>query len=764
MSENTGLTPLRNRIQLVHAVILALVLGLTIFTHITGQRLVEDTMAFIADDLPTSRQLASLRFSILSQEPLLYELYATTDSISFAVRREQNAKQRHDALRNLAGTFGNEPQWQQVETQLAEFDQLANSLQTLLAKPRIQWDKAREILVDASRVSRQLNVALDSLGNLVEHRVKERSDATSERIQGIIKLVQVFSAILLLIAFGVGTAANAYLNETAERRKLSMFAERNPNPVLSVSPTGEVLYANPGAQELLARMGNAVTSPALLLPPDFAPRAKAIRNGIAEMERCEYQVQDHILGCGMHYLADFDLFHAFVSDITERYQAEQQLRHQALHDALTDLPNRRSYDLALNRLIGHDTPGAVMLINIDRFRSITESLGHVVGDQVLRMVAGQLQQAIVKVGAGSTATLQPFRFEGDVFGLIVAGISDPDAALALAEQLQNELQRPLELPERNIFLSFSISVVMHPQDGNDAVTLTRNADAVIHHLKTAGGGRVSSYTPEMNASALERLELEHSLRSALSNNELALYFQPQADIRSGRIIGLETLLRWQHPNKGMISPVRFIPVAEDTGLIVPIGTWVLNAACRQGRRWLDDGLTVPVIAVNVSARQFVAGDLPAVVRAALEDSGLPPSCLELEVTESIAMHDVDRTVATLHELSALGIRLAIDDFGTGYSSLAYLKRFPINKLKIDQSFVRNMGHDENEAAIASAVVNLALALGLSTIAEGVETTIQLAVLRALGCDEIQGYLFSRPLPVEDATRFLVEARNLSTFS
>lgn len=752
------------RVQLVHAIILITVLSLTIFTYFSGQRLIDETTLFISEDLPAAKNLSSLKLGIAEQDPILYEYFVSGDRAAFQAKREANLAMIKNNLSPLTDVFPSGKELAAFHGQIDRYTKLTEALDSALTSEPVDVMLAKSILASSSALTRDINLKLDQLSFSVDKRVENRSAFARREVEDITQLVQVFSALLLLIAFGVGSAATAYLAESSERRKLSMFAERNPNPVLSVDLNGVILYANPGAHELLGRMDENSGNPAHLLPPDFATWVDQLQLDVSASERSEYEVLGKTLGCRLHYLADFSLIHAFISDITERKRAEDDLRHQALHDALTGLPNRRSYDQDLEGMINRDHHGTIMLINIDRFRSVIESLGHVAGDQLLCIIGHRFETAAMalpnKVSRCGTAP-RAFRFEGDIFALVAEGITDRAVATEMAEFIFHELSHPVELPERLIYPSFSMAIAISPTDGADAITLTRNADAVIHHLKASGGGQISGYTPEMNAQALSRLELEIGLRTALANQEFELYFQPQADIRSGRIIGVETLLRWNHPQQGMVSPARFIPVAEDSGLIVPIGTWVLQQACRQGRIWLDSGIETPIIAVNVSARQFIAGNLPALVQAALNSTGLPPSYLELEVTESVAMHDVDRTVETLHELAELGIRLSIDDFGTGYSSLAYLKRFPIHKLKIDQSFVRNMGEDANEAAIASAVVNLALALDLATIAEGVETAQQLAVLRAMGCNEIQGYLFSRPLPAAAATQFLIDAPSLN---
>lgn len=443
-------------------------------------------------------------------------------------------------------------------------------------------------------------------------------------------------------------------------------------------------------------------------------------------------------------------------DVTARKQAEARLRHQALHDDLTGLPNRRKYQLQVDSALARGMPFTLLLLNPDRLRLITESLGYGYGDQVLQTLAQRLRDAL-----GSSATAELFRFESALFAVLLAGEPDKAHALAVADHLRAAAAVPMSIDQRELTVTVSVGMSTFPDDGRDTTTLTRNAEAVIGKLKKAGGNAVAHYTQEMNTSALEALELESDLRQALRRGELLLHYQPQVDLTSGQVTGAEALLRWQHPTRGLVSPLRFIPIAERNGLIVPIGEWVVQTASRQARIWQDKLGRPFVVAVNVSAHQFESADLPAQVRRALDDAGLAPEHLELEVTESVAMIEVERTVAILQELAAIGVRLALDDFGTGYSSLSYLKRYPIHKLKIDQSFVRSMTLGTNDQAIVASVINLGRGLGLRTIAEGVESEAELRLLQRMGCEEMQGYLFSRPLPSEQVTKLLSEGRTLA---
>jgi diguanylate cyclase (GGDEF)-like protein len=439
------------------------------------------------------------------------------------------------------------------------------------------------------------------------------------------------------------------------------------------------------------------------------------------------------------------------SDISERKEREERVRHLAHHDFLTDLPNRVLLSDRIARAISaaqrNGTQVAVLFLDLDRFKNVNDSLGHSIGDKLLQEVARRLRACI---RASDTVS----RLGGDEFVLLVPDVSDPASVAVLAQKVLDAVSRPYSIEGHELISSPSIGLAVFPADGEDVETLLRNADAAMYHAKESGRNNYQFFTPDMNIRATERLSMERSLRRALERGELRLHYQPQYEVATGRIVGMEALIRWEHPEQGLVSPGRFMPFAEESGLILPIGEWVLQEACRQNRAWQESGLAPVRVAVNISALQFRQAGFAATVRAALERSGLHARYLELEVTESVIMHDAERVTASLEELKQMGLELAIDDFGTGYSSLSYLKRFPIDRLKIDQSFVRDITTDRDDAAITSAIIALTRNLGLKTIAEGVETRAQLEFLRAHGCNEVQGFLLSRPVAAAECAALL----------
>jgi diguanylate cyclase (GGDEF)-like protein len=433
---------------------------------------------------------------------------------------------------------------------------------------------------------------------------------------------------------------------------------------------------------------------------------------------------------------------AVARDISERIAAQQQLEHMASYDGLTGLPNRamfmRTLSSALQAAAQAGTRVIMLFITLDRFKLVNDSMGASAGDELLRQFSGRLVQCVAerdKIG----------RLGGDEFGLVLTHAPSNDDAIQVANALREALRTPFVLEDQRAVLTASIGIAVYPDDAADAETLVRNADTAMVRAKGAGRDGFRFFTASMNAQVMARLDMELALRGAIANNEFILCYQPKADLSTGGISGAEALIRWNRPGHGLVYPAEFVPILEETGMIVRAGTWAIHEACRQIAAWQAEGVGDVRVAVNVSSRQFVEGDLESDIRSALERHRVDPRLLELELTESALMANAEHTVAVLARLKSLGIRVAIDDFGTGYSSLAYLKRFPIDKLKIDIAFVRDVIINPDDAAIALAIISMAHSLNLHVIAEGVESAGQMNYLRRHRCDEIQGFHFSRPL-------------------
>ncbi|HRZ23915.1 MAG TPA: EAL domain-containing protein, partial [Candidatus Contendobacter sp.] len=480
---------------------------------------------------------------------------------------------------------------------------------------------------------------------------------------------------------------------------------------------------------------------------------------------------NQVVGCLSAYAAERDFFNADLTELltrlagevsfaldlfereNQRKDAEVRAHHLATHDALTGLPNRT---LLLDRLT-QALHGAqrkqncvgVLFLDLDHFKTINDSQGHGVGDQLLQAISQRLRHVIRQED-----TLA--RQGGDEFILVLTDLPNPAAAGWVAQHLLQALRAPFVMDQQVLHVAASIGISLYPLDATDPSTLIRFADSAMYQAKADGRADYAFFTAELNARVSEQFTLSNELRRALEQDEFVLYYQPQIDLATGQPVGVEALIRWRHPQRGLIPPVQFITVAEETGLIGPMGEWTLRTACAQNRLWQNAGVPPLPVAVNLSAKQWLQSHLEQQVVEALEAAGLEPRFLELEITESLLMRDTDQMIGTMRRLQGRGVQFAVDDFGTGYSSLSYLKRLPVNRLKIDRSFVRDIPANTDDVAIAAAIIQMGKSLRLNVVAEGVETPEQLRFLGEQGCDVVQGYHFSKPLPAGECAEYLVQ--------
>ncbi|MEU4219833.1 EAL domain-containing protein [Actinoplanes sp. NPDC026623] len=582
-------------------------------------------------------------------------------------------------------------------------------------------------------VGRQLLTLMEnrSLTGSLENRVADRTAALSASEQRFHSLVQHSSDVVTV----VGTDAEVlYQSESVQR----VFGY--PPEVLTGRRLTSLL--DPAAAALLAdalrSVGNrahATTTIELTMPH----HDRRLRQ--AEITITNLLDDPNVGGIVLN-----------TRDISERKELQEQLVHEAYHDALTQLANRALFRERVSTALDHraeDEDVTVLFLDLDGFKEVNDSLGHLAGDRLLVQVAHRLSTS---VRTGDVVA----RFGGDEFAVLISSPLGAGEAESVAQRIIDGLHEPFLVDERTLHVRGSVGLASYTTlaDGDDAGNaeqLMRNADLAMYKAKATGGSSYASYDPRMLAGLVERLELEADLRLALDRDELRVHYQPTIDLVDSRVIGFEALVRWQHPTRGMISPLDFIPIAEATGLIVPLGRWVLTEACRQAVEWAKRDNQRPIkMAVNVSVRQFDRCDLSTVVREVLTETGMPADRLCLEMTESVLMTDTEENLAQLVRLKALGVTLAIDDFGTGYSSLAYLRRFPVDMLKIDRSFIERLGEQTDDTALASTIVQLGQSLGMSTVAEGIEEYGQLAALRGMGCTFAQGFYFSRPVPALEA--------------
>ncbi|HNV85496.1 MAG TPA: EAL domain-containing protein [Candidatus Omnitrophota bacterium] len=536
----------------------------------------------------------------------------------------------------------------------------------------------------------------------------------------------------------------------AKENQYRLLAQ-NSDGIIILDSEKIVRFLNPVAESLLGPKAENIAGTVFEYPLNSEPFEITVdleegKKRILQVQTSEVEWDGEKLN--LVSLRDFTEHYRMVKALEEARKIE---RHIAYHDALTNLPNRQSFynelehTLLQAKRIGQSL--ALLFVGIDRFKLINDSLGYSTGDLLLQVVARRIKACVRESKATS-------RLAGDEFTVILNGISTEQDAAKIAMRILNTLAQPISLNGQKLFLTASIGVGLFPKDGADIQALIKNTDAALRRAKDLGGNNYSFYQQSLDPKSGKRIELEGRLRTAIDRKEFILYYQPQIDIDTERIIGAESLLRWYQPELGLIPPSEFIPIAEETGLIVPLGEWVIQSSCAQCKTWLEEGLPPIRVTVNLSARQFHQTDLTELVAEKLRETALDSSHLGLEITESSVMHNPEYAVSILQKLKDMGILLSVDDFGTGYSSLSYLKRFPIDVLKVDRSFVQNITTDLNDAAITTAIIGMAHSLDLQAVAEGVETEEQLNFLRSLSCDAVQGFLYSRPLPAVEFSETL----------
>jgi len=558
----------------------------------------------------------------------------------------------------------------------------------------------------------------------------------------------------------------ARAQEALERREreLRTVMDSVPAMICYADPDARFVYINRRyadwlgfpRESLIGRPVREVVDPETfrVMQPHIA---QVLSGAEVRYERCQYGRDGRQYDFDVQYLPHFDAagsvcgYFVMLNDVTARKQDEELLYFLANHDQLTALPNRNLFAEHLSRAVTQATRQgekvAVLFLDLDRFKNVNDTLGHSTGDVLLQQVAGRLRESLRQSDLVA-------RLGGDEYTVLLQPLAEVQEAAVCAQKLIDALAAPIEVEGHELFVTCSVGISIFPDDAKDAATLLKNADSAMYRAKELGKNTFQFFSDEAAAHSFEHLMLETNLRRALEREEFVLHFQPIVDLRLQRVTGMESLVRWQHPDLGMVSPARFVPLAEETGLILPIGAWVLEQACYHTRALQEQGFADLHVAVNLSPKQFRQKNLVRSIADILARTGLDPRFLELEVTESSVMEHADITIRTLHELKSMGIHLSIDDFGTGYSSLSYLKRFPIDSLKVDQSFVRDIPGDPEDAAIASAVIALGHSLRLTIVAEGVETSEQLTFMRERGCHRVQGYYFSRPMPVAELPGYL----------
>ncbi|ARN75978.1 putative bifunctional diguanylate cyclase/phosphodiesterase [Oceanicoccus sagamiensis] len=703
------------------------------------------------DKFPRLQLIAQMQLAVVDHERILYEYYATMDQ-DFAIKHLAIEQQKIiESITRLEQAFPEHSAVVMLDDYFIQLKSMAVAMDNTMSADRVDWDLAREHLVGISGMGRMMNPVLLSLADEIQTQALATGEQTRLTTRNTTSLVLGFSILVVAVAAWVGVFINRYINETTERRRLSMFVERNPDPVISTDWEGQVVYFNPATEYLLADCDLELSQVQSLLPSDLLVRLGQLKQTHSHDDYWEFEYRHRHISCSLSVLYDLRLCHLHLKDITESRQATDQLNFLAYHDSWTMLPNRYRLEEDVDQLIHRSQKPpqfALGLLSIDRFQLVAASNGNDIRDDLVAAASERLKAVLADSNSGTL-----YRLDSSHFGVLLRDFSVEQALQAFVEPAKLAFEEPFEVKGLSFYLSLSMGFSHYPEQGAE---LNKNAEAALARAIDNGGNQALVYSADMSNREQAWVAMEAALRQAFEQDQFQMYYQPQFDVTGNQLIGMEALIRWQQADGQFISPAEFIPVAEQTGMIVNMGQWILKVACEQAAHLYQSGLRDFVMAVNISARQFQHPKFLETVARIIDESQIDPAYIELEITESTIMQNIEHCIEILQQLKSLGLALAVDDFGTGYSSLSYLKRFPIDKLKIDQSFVRNLGSDKSDLAIVRAIIDLAHNLDLAVIAEGVETEQQRAMLEANRCEQIQGYLISKPMPAAQAVSFVNE--------
>jgi len=736
--------PHRLRVITVYIFVILLAVLLSGFIYVNDQRLKDTTEQLFNNSLPLLRYINQLRNAKVEHERLIYEYYATTDRSRLlpAIERQQKT------LQQLLRLIKDQPLPMQGDLNKSFLKLIATTQQIddNLKQSRVDWDQARAQLINLSHMGSTIDPYLEQMTQSIEARAEHSSMASQDRIQLGTRLVISFCFAISALALLVGFFVDRYLRETAERKRLAMFAERNPNPVLSLGLDSSIHYCNPAALKLAEQLKIETDA---LLPNELN---QIIISGHLQGQGI-MTLQGNTFSFTWSRLSDLEIGHLYLEDISEQRRAEQQLEHQAKHDRLTQLPNRQQLEDSIDQQLSDNSQAFhLVLLNLHQFSRITTSYGYRFGDKLVQRASQRLQHEL-----RNEPLLTPglCRIDGRNFAFILPSHPNQSAAdqiQQLGQRLIECMQEPIALDDNEFHLALCIGVSQAPVDHDQVSGLLKCADAALMQSKKSEGRNLTLYSQKLHQRHAQQLQLENEMRLAIKEQAFELFYQPKLDVNSNRIECCEALMRWMKDGKPHHSPADFIPVAEQSGLIIPLGYWALETAFAQTQNWRN---ATPVItAINLSLRQFQHHDfLNTLKRLAHQYEGIE-AFIEFEITESLLMQDIEHSIDIMRSIKAMGFALSIDDFGTGYSSLSYLKDFPIDKLKVDRSFIMNMTTDNDDKMLVKTIIQMAHSLQLTTVAEGVETAEQLQQLTALACEEIQGYFISRPLAVDAFNQFM----------
>lgn len=726
---------LTKRVWISFALVVTVGVVLSLIIRESGAQAGISSRNLVSVAIPKLNLIKQLRASITEHERLLYEYYASTTRQQLWPQIERTEAALADQLMAINKGFSGHVM--SLPKLYADIKALQGALDANLSSNNTSWDKARADLALLTKAGQAAESILVELTQEIELQAQQEAINTQNQIQNIVDLVILYTIIIVIIALILGYFTQLIIRKTAKRKALAKFPERNPNPVMNLNWQGDILFSNPACHHLLEIIHPNSIELTDLLPNDFQAQLKQWQADYENIVNFETTINQRHLKFSVSLLRDLESCHLYIEDITEQKEAQAQLEYQAFHDIHTGLANRRKFENDLTCAIELKQPCSILFLSIDRFKFITSSQGYHAGDAIVH----HLGQRLLHVSQQLSCQIKNYRLEGSTFCLIV-NHSNPKEVSYVVKAIQTAMDEALFVNEHSYYLNLSMGFCHYPQDGNDTQGLISNGHAALNHARVIGNN-VEAYSAQLHAAEQSWLPIERGIREALNKQQFVMFYQAKVNANSGIITGAEALIRWFKDDDSMVSPATFIPVAEQTGLIIQMGHWIIEQCFHQTIAFHKQGHAIQV-AINISARQFQYRHFLEQLQALINKTGVNPKHIELEITESLIMENAEHSIGIMKKLKQMGFALAIDDFGTGYSSLSYLKQFPIDSLKIDQAFVKNLENDADDKNIVAAIIGLAQHLKLKTIAEGVETEGQWHLLKNMKCDYIQGYYFSKP--------------------
>lgn len=744
----------------IYGVIVSLGILLSAFVYYSTEKIERSASILIEHEIPIFGQLQKLDSSLTEQELYLNEYYANQDSNLYSEYFKQASLNINQLLKDLQEHNVAPQQITDLsKTQKKITDLAAIFDENMQSGAGGKWDTAREHLEMFSMYRQQTKPIVQSIAADTDKRVMQQYTNTKQNLDQTSYIVLAYSVLILVLATFIGRYIKSYILVSGKNKRLALFPQRNPNPIISLDKNNNLVFSNPATKKLITALNLSDDNFYQSLKNQVMTSQQHILNCKQPHRRFEFIIGGKTLDCEIHWLEDMETWDLHLSDITQRKLAEDKLNYQAYHDQSTGLYNKNKFYEILNDQCELNAHFVIGSIEVRNYSKLVSQLGIEQTGKVLQEVAELLQPLLNDIIDDYPFTF--YKTSEKQFSIIIEADFCTERLHKIVHQIETKIEREAFCNAKHIELDFGFCCF--PEHAKDKSSIIKCLNIALDQAIATEHSSLIIYSQPLGETISKELALTEQLRVAISNKELELYFQPQLNIQNGQIVGLETLIRWITPD-GFISPAEFIPLAEKSGLIIPLGEWITINACKQAKYLIDQGYKDIVVAINISPQQFQHPNFYDMIVGALAFTQVPAKNIELEITEGVIMYNESDTIDLLHKLKAVGLMLSIDDFGTGYSSLSYLKQFPIDKLKIDQSFIFNVNTNEADKAIVSAIVDLGKNLGLTLIAEGVEELEHLNILKDMGCQEIQGYYFSRPLPVAKLHTFLQDNQDHKAFA